>query len=111
MLSTPSGLFPFRPSRPTYREPHPVRASAAVVGGLAAGLWLLTFGLLGRDLSGFLWGTFAGGLSAWVVALVLALVGDRGVAAGIAVAVGVGLSLCTVVLATAWAVTGDWPLW
>jgi hypothetical protein len=107
----PSGLFPSRPPRPTYREPHPIRAGWVAAGGGAAAMWLLFFGLLGRDLAGYGWSTFGAGLVAWLAALVLARVGDRGVAAGIAVVTAVGWSICAGVLATMWARSGDWPLW
>ncbi|HEX7744736.1 MAG TPA: hypothetical protein VF462_05695 [Micromonosporaceae bacterium] len=108
----PSGLFPSGPpSRPTYREPHPVRGGAVVAGAAGAAAWLLLFGLLGRGLVEYVWWTVAAGLVAWAVALVLAVAGDRGVAAGIGMVTAVGWGIAATASALRWAVTGDWPLW
>ncbi|HZN17959.1 MAG TPA: hypothetical protein VFB84_07195 [Micromonosporaceae bacterium] len=107
----PSGLFPSRPPRPTYREPHPVRA-VAVAAGLAAGaLWMLLFGLLATSVRGYGWWTFAAGVTAWAVALGLVRFGDRGVAVGVAIAAGTGWAVAGAVLTAAWAARADWPLW
>ncbi|HEU5107387.1 MAG TPA: hypothetical protein VFT95_02300 [Micromonosporaceae bacterium] len=107
----PSGLFPTGPLRPTYREPHPVRGPAVAAGVAGAAAWLLVFGLLARSLPGYAWMTvFAGGI-AWLVALLLARHGDRGVAAGIAVSTALGWSIAATAVAVRWATTGDWPLW
>ncbi|HET8681336.1 MAG TPA: hypothetical protein VFM54_05620 [Micromonosporaceae bacterium] len=107
----PSGLFPSRPPRPTYREPHPVRA-VAVAAGLAAGaLWMLLFGLLATSVRGYGWWTFAAGATACAVALGLVRSGDRGVAAGVAIAAGIGWAVAGAVLTAAWAARADWPLW
>ncbi|WP_244368290.1 hypothetical protein [Micromonospora echinofusca] len=109
---TPSGLFPsLAPRRPTYREPHPVRGAGVAAGGGAAALWLLVFGLLGPGLVGYLWWTLFAGAVAWLVALVLVRVGDRGVATGIAIVTAGGWSIAAAVLATRWATSGNWPLW
>jgi len=107
----PSGLFPSGPPRPTYREPHPVRA-ARVFAGLVAGVgWLLLFGLLASDLRGLVWWlALAGGL-AWLAALVLAQYGDRGGAVGVTFAAGAGWTLAGGLVALYWSVTGEFPLW
>jgi hypothetical protein len=108
---TPSGLFPSRTSRPTYREPHRVRG-----GGLAAGLsgtaaWMLFFGLLGRDLRGYaIWTAFAGSV-AWLASAILVRHGDRGAAVGAAIAAGIALAVAAAAVAVRWYGTGDWPLW
>lgn len=102
---------PMPPPRPTYREPHPVRPGAIAVGALATALWLLLTGLLGQDLRGYALATLASGAVAWGVAVILAWLGDRGVAAGIALAMSAGWSIVTVAIATHWAATGSWPLW
>lgn len=109
---TPSGLFPAGPPpRPTYREPHPVRAGGLAAGGVGAVAWLLLLGLLGDDLSGYVWWTLLAGALAWVAALVLVKAGDRGVAAAVAVVTAVGWSIAAVAVAVRWGQTGDWPLW
>lgn len=115
---TPSGLFPsgprlfpVGPQRPTYREPHPVRGGAVAAGAGATTAWLLFFGLLGRDLAGYVWWTVLAGGVAWLVAMLLVRVGDRGAAAGVAMVTAVGWSVAVVVTALRWTVSGDWPLW
>jgi hypothetical protein len=107
----PSGLFPTGPVRPTYREPHPVRGAAVAAGICGAAAWLLVFGMLGRTLPGYAWWTILAGLVAWVVALLLARLGDRGVAAGIAVSIALGWAIAATAVAVRWAMTADWPLW
>jgi hypothetical protein len=107
----PPGLYAGLPPRPVYREPHPIGAGA-VVSGLAAGaLWLILFGSLGRDLASYAWWTIAAAVSAWLVALVLTLVGDRGVALGAACASGLGLSIALGFVAARWIDTFNFPLW
>ncbi|SCF33736.1 hypothetical protein [Micromonospora mirobrigensis] len=109
---TPSGLFPAGPpSRPTWREPHPVTGSGVAMGGALAAAWLLLFGLLGRDVPGYGWWTVFAGAIAWLAALALVRFGDRGVATGVAIVTAGGWSLAAAVLAVRWAATGDWPLW
>jgi hypothetical protein len=107
----PSGLFPTGPSRPTYREPHPVRGPAVAAGVGGAAVWLLLFGLLARTLPGYAWLTVLAGGIAWVVALLLARYGDRGVAAGIAVSTALGWAIAATAVSVRWATTADWPLW
>ncbi|MEU6203228.1 hypothetical protein ABZ814_06535 [Micromonospora musae] len=108
----PSGLFPAGPpTRPTYREPHPVTGIGVAVGGGVAVVWLLLFGLLGTDVSGYAWWTLLAGLLAWLAALVLVRHGDRGVAAGIAIVTAGGWSITAAVVAVRWATSGNWPLW
>jgi hypothetical protein len=99
------------PARPTYREPHPVRLGPVAAGAGGSLLWLLTFGLLGRDLREYLWWTLLAGAVAWLVALVLAERGDRGVAVGVAAVTAVGWALATALLIGRWHASGDWPLW
>ncbi|MEU8182989.1 hypothetical protein AB0B85_05220 [Micromonospora sp. NPDC049044] len=108
----PSGLFPAGPpSRPTYREPHPVTGGGVAAGGGAATTWLLLFGLLGTDVMSYAWWTVLAGLLAWLTALVLVRYGDRGVAAGVAIVTAGGWSIAAAVVAVRWATSGDWPLW
>jgi len=106
-----SGLVPAQPSRPIYREPHPVRPGAFAAGVCAGLLWLLLIGLLGRDLSGYVMWTSGAGAVAWLVAVLFTRLGDRGVAAGIALAVSAAWSITALAVATRWAATGNWPLW
>lgn len=109
---TPSGLFPAgRPSRPTYREPHPVTGAGVASGGAAAATWLLLFGLLGTGVGSYAWWTLVAGGLAWLTALALVRYGDRGVATGIAIVTAGGWSIAAAIVAVRWAATGDWPLW
>ena len=107
----PSGLFPGQPPRPVYREPHPVAATAVLGGFAATALWLALFGSLGRDLASYAWWTIVAAVTAWLVAVLLGLLGDRGVATGVAVAGGVGLSIAMGCVAARWIMVQDWPLW
>ncbi|MFB6394415.1 hypothetical protein AAFH96_15035 [Polymorphospora sp. 2-325] len=112
MGRTPSGLFPSRtPPRPTYREPHQVRPGQLAAGLGAGAVWLAMFALLAGDLRGLGWWTIIAGAVAWLVAAVLARHGDRGVAAGLAVAVAVGWGITTTLVALRWAGMSNWPLW
>jgi hypothetical protein len=103
--------FTSEPQRPIYREPHRV-STAPVLAGLGATLiWFALFGSLGRDLVSYAWWTLIAALTAWAVALVLTLLGDRGAATGIAIAAGFGLSVATTFVAVRWITTSDWPMW
>jgi hypothetical protein len=98
------------PLRPTYREPHTVRAGAVIAGaGIAAG-WLLLMGLLASSARSYAWLTIGAAIVAGLVAAVLARVGDRGVAVGVALATGFALAIAMSVVVQRWIVTG-WPLW
>lgn len=108
---SPSGLFPSGPPRPTYREAHRVRTVPVLVGAAAGGAWLGVFALLGHDVATRVWWTVAAGAVAWLAALLLAVRGDRGVAVGLAVAVGAGGTLAGGAVGLVWLVTTDWPLW
>ncbi|AGZ46634.1 hypothetical protein AFR_41900 [Actinoplanes friuliensis DSM 7358] len=107
----PAGLPPGPPPRPVYREPNPITV-APLLSGLGATLvWFALFGAIGRDLLTYAWWTVAAAISAWIVATVLAVLGDRGVATGVALASGIGLSIATGFVAVRWITTSDWPLW
>jgi hypothetical protein len=106
----PSGLFP-GPTRPIYREPHPVSAAPVMAGLGATALWFGLFGGLAHELVSYAWWTLAAAVSAWAVALVLTLLGNRGAAVGIAIASGLGLSISVGLVASRWITTYDWPLW
>ncbi|WP_020522572.1 hypothetical protein [Catelliglobosispora koreensis] len=97
-------------TRPTLREPHPVRPSAVLCGAIAAGVWLLAFGTFGVTLRGYLgWTLLSGGL-AWVAAVLLSARGDRGVAVGVAAATGVAWAVATLSVFAEWARMGAWPV-
>lgn len=51
------------------------------------------------------------GVVASGIAGMLLKAGDRGVAVGIALTAGLGISIATVVVGVRWMATGDWPLW
>ncbi|AEV89018.1 hypothetical protein ACWT_8009 [Actinoplanes sp. SE50] len=105
------GLYAGLPPRPIYREPHPIGAGP-VLSGLAAGaLWLLLFGSLGQDLTSYAWWTIGAAAAAWLVALVLTRLGDRGVALGVACSSGIGLSVAMGFVAFRWIETFNFPLW
>ncbi len=107
----PSGLFPGGPVRPTYREPHPIGAGG-LLAGLGAGLlWLAFFALLAEDLPGYAWWTLIAAVAAWTASAVLAVVGDRGVAVGVAISAGLGWAVAAGFVAVRWATTNDWPMW
>ncbi|MEV4536817.1 hypothetical protein AB0J82_23830 [Asanoa sp. NPDC049518] len=107
----PSGLFPSARTRPTYREPHPVRGGAVAAGAGAGAVWLLAFGVVDSTVNGYVYWTLLAGGIGWLVALVLAKVGDRGVAVGLAAVTALGWSIAAVVLGVTWLSRGDWPLW
>jgi hypothetical protein len=110
--STPSGLFPGSGrTRPTYREPNPVRGGSVAVGVAAGIVWLLLFALIDSSLRGYAYWTLLSGGAAWLVAAGLARFGDRGVAVGVAITTSVGWSVAAIAVAIGWALHGDWPLW
>ena len=96
-------------TRPTLREPNPVRAGAVLCGASAACVWLLAFGLLSVTLRGYLSWTLLAGAVAWLAAIVLARSGDRGVAVGIGAAVGVAWSVGVLAVLTEWIRLGALP--
>ncbi|WP_346124312.1 hypothetical protein [Micromonospora coerulea] len=111
-VRTPSGLFPSGPpTRPSWREPYPVTGAGVAAGGATATVWLLLFGLLGRDVASYAWWTLIAGGLAWLAAVVLVRFGDRGVATGVAIVTAGGWSIAAAVVAVRWAQSGNWPLW
>jgi hypothetical protein len=107
---TPSGLFPSGPLRPAFREPHPIRVGAVLTGAGAAAGWLLVFALLATSARGFVWLVLGAAFVAWLVALLLVVVGDRGVAAGVALSAGAGMAIAVGLVVARWVTTG-WFLW
>jgi hypothetical protein len=106
----PGGLIPAGPPRPIYREPGPVRFGPLAVGTGSGALWMLLFGLLASTTRGYVWLTFGSGLAAWLTAVVLARLGDRGAAVGVALSTGVGVAIAGMVVVVQWA-SGHWLLW
>ncbi|KHD72793.1 hypothetical protein MB27_38430 [Actinoplanes utahensis] len=107
--STP--VFAALPPRPFYREPHPITTGAVISGLAATALWFALFGSLGDALGSYAWWTIGAAAVAWAVALLLAVLGDRGVAVGVAVASGFGLSIALFFVTLRWYHSLDWPLW
>lgn len=107
----PPGLPAGAPPRPVYREPHTISAAPLLSGMAAAMVWFAAFGFLGRDLVSYAWWTVGAAVGAWAVALVLSLLGDRGVATGVAIVSGLGLSIAMGFVTHRWVTTLDWPLW
>jgi hypothetical protein len=103
--------LPLFPARPVYREPHPIGAVPLLTGMGATLIWFALFGSIGRDLFSYAWWSVAAAVSAWLVALVLTLLGDRGVAVGVAIVSGIGLSVAMGLVANRWITTNDWPMW
>ena len=110
-VQPPSGLFPGHSTRPVYREPHPVRSGAVMAGLGATVVWFALFGSIGRDLLTYAWWTIVAAITAWIVSAVLAVLGDRGVAVGVATASSLGLSIAAGFVTHRWITTEDWPLW
>ncbi|OJF09799.1 hypothetical protein [Couchioplanes caeruleus] len=104
-------MFPGMATRPVYREPHPIRTGPLLSGLGAASVWFALLGGIGRDLLSYAWWTIAAAVSAWLVAILLGVLGDRAVAVGVALASGLGLSIATGFVGARWITTEDWPLW
>jgi hypothetical protein len=104
-------MLPGMPSRPVYREPHRIAAAPVMAGLGAAFLWFALFGGLAHTLAGYAWWTIVAALAAWAVAFVLTILGDRGVAVGIALAAGLGLAIAMAFVTARWITTYNWPLW
>lgn len=107
----PPGLFTGHPPRPVYREPHPIATMPLLAGMGAAMLWCALFGLIGRDLFSYAWWTVLAAALAWAVSIVLAVLGDRGVAVGVAIVSGIALSVAMGFVTHRWITTLDFPLW
>jgi len=104
-----SALRPGVP-RPIHREPRPARPGPALLGTAAGLLWMLLFGLLAHTPRAYAWWTIAAGAAGWIAAFVLARSGDRGVAAGVAIASGLGVAIAFSVVAVD-LFHGRWLLW
>lgn len=96
--------------RPRYREPLAIRPARLVSGFVGGLLWMSLAGAQTMSLGAYGWASIAAAILAWIVALVLVRVGDRGVAVGIAISSSFGLSVATVMIVMRWSGSG-WPLW
>jgi hypothetical protein len=107
--AAPSGLFPSRPRRPTFREPHPVRVSAVAAGATLTLAWQVLVALFATSMRGlFLLMAMAVAVAAVVAGLLLRF-GDRGAAVGVALAAALGGSVAAGIAAVRWLTLG-WPL-
>jgi hypothetical protein len=97
-------------ARPIYREVLPARPGSVLVGAAAATVWMMLFGFLAHSARAYAWWTIVAGLVAWAVSAVLVRAGDRGVAAGVALASGVGVAIAMSVVLVRWT-GGHWLLW
>lgn len=80
------------------------------VGVIAGTVWLVLAALLVHSARAYVWMTIAAGAVAWLVSLVLVRFGDRGVAAGVALASGFGITAAMVLVVVRW-IGGQWLLW
>lgn len=106
----PSGLFPSGPRRPTFREPHPIRAVTVAVGAVMTLAWQFLVAGFASSLRDLFWRAVFAAAAALAVALLLARVGDRGAAVGVGLAASVGGCVAALIVAVRWITTG-WPLW
>jgi hypothetical protein len=97
-------------SRPTYREPHPIRPGPVWAGIGGASVWFLFFALLATNARSYTWSTIVAGVTAGLAAAVLNRYGDRGVALGIAVTSAFGVSIAGLLVGVRY-LGGDWILW
>jgi hypothetical protein len=109
-LRQPSGLFPAKPARPSFREPHRVRVGPLTAGAAIAAVWLLLTGLFAGSAQAYFWLTTLATLAAWAVAVVLVRVGDRGAATGVALVGAFGGTVAFLVFVVHWGITGS-PSW
>jgi len=80
-----------------------------LAGGGTAAAWMIFIGLLGSSTRSYVWLTIFASLVATGAAFALARFGDRGVAVGVAVVTGLGLSVAMALTLQRWITTG-WPL-
>jgi len=109
-VHSPSGLFPSGPHRPTFREPHPVRATSVIIGAAMAMAWQFAVAGFATTLQGLFWRTVFAALAALAAAVLLARFGDRGGAVGVGLAGIIGGCVAAVLVMVRWISVG-WPLW
>ena len=71
---------------------------------------MLLFAVLASTARGYAWASIVAAVLAWLVGGVLMRYGDRGVATGVALAAGTGLSIAGIVVVVHLA-QGHWLLW
>ena len=103
-------LPPNRSGRPTYREPHPVRAGGVWAGIGVATAWFMFFAMVTGNARSYAWSTIVAGLLALGAASALVRYGDRGAAVGVAGTAAFGLSIAGIVVGVRY-LGGDWILW
>jgi hypothetical protein len=96
--------------RPRYREPLPVRPARVVLGMLVGAAWMALASSQVAKATFFCWSMFVAGIVAGSVAVLLSRIGDRGAAAGVAIAAALGVCVATLVVVVSWA-HGNWLLW
>jgi hypothetical protein len=96
--------------RPIYREPSPARPGLVLLGAGAGALWMLLFGFLAHSAHAYVWWTIVAGVAAWVAVFILARLGDRGIAAGVAMISGLAVAIAFSVVMVHW-IDGHWILW
>jgi hypothetical protein len=109
-LASQAAAVPAVTSRPTFREPLPVRGGRVAGAAAVTSLWMGLMGMLAGTLRSYGWYTIIAALLAWGIAFALARYGDRGAAVGTALASALGLAIATLMVIARWA-GGDWPLW
>jgi len=107
--ASPSGLFPSRPQRPRFREPHPVRVPAVLLGAALTLAWVVLLTLFAASARGVLALLLTAVVVASAVAGLLLRFGDRGAAVGVGLAAAVGGCAAAVVALARWLTVG-WPL-
>jgi hypothetical protein len=107
--AVPSGLFPSAQHRPRFREPHPVRVPAVIVGAATTLGWQILVSLFATSVRGLLTLLLMAAAVATAVAAALLRFGDRGVAVGVGLAATMGGCAAAAVAAVRWLTVG-WPL-
>ncbi|MGH3662766.1 MAG: hypothetical protein ACRDT8_23305 [Micromonosporaceae bacterium] len=98
------------PTRPTFREPHPIRAAGVWAGVGVTVAWFMFFSIVAWSARSYGWSTIIAGVLALTAAVVLNRHGDRGVALGVAAAGALGVSIAALVVGVRY-LSGDWVLW
>lgn len=98
------------PSRPYYREPHPIRARSVWAGIGSTVVWFGMFAAISWSARAYAWSTVVAAVLALLAAVALLRFGDRGVAVGVAATAGCCLGIAGIVTVVS-AFSGHWLLW